>query len=56
MRVNGVFFLTQTLLPLIAAGGRIVNLSSALARLAFPGSAAYRAMKGGGRGVDPLDG
>jgi len=41
-----VFFLTQTLLPLMADGGRIVNISSALARVAYPGSAAYGAMKG----------
>lgn len=46
VHVKGVFFLTQTLLPLIADGGRIVNISSALARVAYPGSAAYGAMKG----------
>jgi NAD(P)-dependent dehydrogenase (short-subunit alcohol dehydrogenase family) len=43
---KGVFFLTQTLLPLIANGGRIVNLSSGLARFCMPGFAAYAAMKG----------
>ena len=43
---KGPFFLTQTLLPLIADGGRIVNLSSGLARFALPGYAAYGAMKG----------
>ncbi|MCB1492419.1 MAG: SDR family oxidoreductase [Rhodobiaceae bacterium] len=43
---KGVFFLTQRLLPLIADGGRIVNLSSGLARFALPGYAAYGAMKG----------
>ena len=43
---KGVFFLTQTLLPLMADGGRIVNISSALARVACPGSAAYGSMKG----------
>jgi NAD(P)-dependent dehydrogenase (short-subunit alcohol dehydrogenase family) len=43
---KGVFFLTQTLLPLIADGGRIVNLSSGLTRFALPGYAAYAAMKG----------
>ena len=48
MNINfkGVFFLTQTLLPLIADGGRIVNLSSGLARFSVPGSAAYASMKG----------
>ena len=43
---KGVFFLTQALLPLIADGGRIVNLSSGLTRFALPGYAAYAATKG----------
>jgi len=43
---KGVYFLTQTLLPLIANGGRIVNLSSGLARFSLPGASAYAAMKG----------
>ncbi|MFG1331138.1 SDR family oxidoreductase [Xanthobacter autotrophicus] len=43
---KGVYFLTQTLLPLIAEGGRIVNLSSGLTRLSYPGYAAYAAVKG----------
>ncbi len=43
---KGVFFLTQALLPLIADGGRIVNLSSGLTQLAYPGFAAYAAAKG----------
>jgi NAD(P)-dependent dehydrogenase (short-subunit alcohol dehydrogenase family) len=42
---KGVFFLTQALLPLIADGGRIVNLSSGLTRFAYPGYAAYAAAK-----------
>jgi NAD(P)-dependent dehydrogenase (short-subunit alcohol dehydrogenase family) len=41
------FFLTQILLPLLADGGRIVNISSGLARFSLPGSSAYAAMKGG---------
>jgi NAD(P)-dependent dehydrogenase (short-subunit alcohol dehydrogenase family) len=41
------FLLTQRLLPLIADGGRILNVSSGLARFTFPGSSAYAAMKGG---------
>jgi NAD(P)-dependent dehydrogenase (short-subunit alcohol dehydrogenase family) len=44
---KGVYFLTQTLVPLIADGGRIVNLSSGLTRVTFPGYAAYAAVKGG---------
>ena len=43
---KGVFFLTQKLLPLIADGGRIVNISSGLARFAMPGYSAYASMKG----------
>lgn len=43
---KGVFFLTQALLPLLADGGRIVNLSSGLTRVSFPGYAAYAAVKG----------
>jgi NAD(P)-dependent dehydrogenase (short-subunit alcohol dehydrogenase family) len=43
---KGVFFLTQKLLPLINDGGRIVNISSGLARFAIPGSSAYASMKG----------
>ena len=47
VHLKGVFFLTQKLLPLLADGGRIVNLSSGLARFSNPGYAAYAAMKGG---------
>jgi NAD(P)-dependent dehydrogenase (short-subunit alcohol dehydrogenase family) len=43
---KGVFFLTQKLLPLIADGGRIINMSSGLARFSIPGYSAYGAMKG----------
>jgi NAD(P)-dependent dehydrogenase (short-subunit alcohol dehydrogenase family) len=43
---KGVFFLTQKLLPLMADGGRIVNISSGLARFSLPGLSAYASMKG----------
>ncbi len=43
---KGVYFLTQKLLPLMNDGGRIVNISSALARVSFAGSSAYASMKG----------
>lgn len=43
---KGVYFLTQKLLPLMNDGGRIVNISSGLARFALPGSSAYGAAKG----------
>jgi NAD(P)-dependent dehydrogenase (short-subunit alcohol dehydrogenase family) len=46
IQVKGVFFLTQKLLPTIADGGRIVNLSSGLARFTLPGYAAYASTKG----------
>lgn len=46
IHLKGVFFLTQTLLPLIADGGRIVNLSSGLTRFSLPGYAAYATVKG----------
>ena len=43
---KSTFFLTQKLLPLMADGGRIVNLSSGLTRFAFPGYGVYASMKG----------
>lgn len=46
VHLKGTFFLTQALLPLLRDGGRIVNISSGLARFALPGYAAYAAMKG----------
>ena len=46
VHLKGPFFLTQKLLPLIADGGRILNISSGLARFALPGYSAYAAMKG----------
>ena len=46
IHLKGPFFLTQQALPLLADGGRIINISSGLARFALPGSSAYAAMKG----------
>jgi len=46
VHLKGVYFLTQKLLPLLADGGRIVNISSGLARFALPGLSAYASMKG----------
>lgn len=46
VHLKGVFFLTQKALPLINNGGRIINLSSGLARFSMPGYGAYAAMKG----------
>jgi NAD(P)-dependent dehydrogenase (short-subunit alcohol dehydrogenase family) len=47
VHLRGMFFLTQRLLPVIADGGRIVNLSTGLARFTGDGVyAAYGAIKG----------
>lgn len=43
---KGVYFLTQKMLPLIADGGRIINISTGLARFSLPGYSAYASMKG----------
>jgi NAD(P)-dependent dehydrogenase (short-subunit alcohol dehydrogenase family) len=47
VHLKGTFFLSQRLLPLLADGGRILNVSSGLARFSMPGYSAYAAMKGG---------
>lgn len=46
VHVKGPFFLTQKLLPLMADGGRIVNVSTGLTRITIPGSGAYASAKG----------
>jgi NAD(P)-dependent dehydrogenase (short-subunit alcohol dehydrogenase family) len=43
---KGVYFLTQKALNLINDGGRIINISSGLARFSMPGASAYASMKG----------
>lgn len=40
------YLLTQKLLPLIEDGGKILNVSTGLARFTMPGMSAYAAMKG----------
>lgn len=42
---KGPFFLTQKLLPLLADGGRIVNVTTGLTRYTVPGVSAYAAVK-----------
>lgn len=42
---KGPFFLTQKLLPLLADGGRIVNVSTGVTRYTVPGVAVYAAAK-----------
>lgn len=46
VHLKATLFLTQKLLPLVADGGRILNVSSGLARFTLPGYGAYAAMKG----------
>ncbi|PRX57596.1 SDR family NAD(P)-dependent oxidoreductase [Flagellimonas meridianipacifica] len=47
IHLKGPYFLTQSLLPLIADNGGIINVSTGLARFALPGYSAYASMKGG---------
>lgn len=47
VHLKGPFFLTQTLLPLIADCGHIVNMTSATTRVATAGVAPYASFKGG---------
>ncbi|MFK3651453.1 SDR family NAD(P)-dependent oxidoreductase [Lysobacter enzymogenes] len=47
VHLKAPYFLTQALLPLLADGGRILNVSSGLTRFSLPGSSAYAMMKGG---------
>lgn len=46
IHLKSVFFLTQQLVPLMADGGRIINISSGLTRFSFPGASAYASVKG----------
>ena len=46
IHLKGPFFLTQTLLPLLVDGARVLNISSGLSRFTVPGYAAYATMKG----------
>lgn len=43
---KSVFFLTQKIIPLMSDGGRIINISTGLARFSNPGYSAYASMKG----------
>ncbi len=46
IQFKGVYFLTQKSLPILANGGRIINLATGLTRFALPGYSAYASMKG----------
>lgn len=43
---KGVFFLTQKALPFLNDGGAIINISSGLTRIIYPGSSVYGSLKG----------
>ncbi|TNC47493.1 SDR family oxidoreductase [Rubellimicrobium rubrum] len=45
VHVKGPFFLVQALLPLLADGGRIINIGTGLTRVSYPGFSAYAAAK-----------
>lgn len=47
VHLKGPFFITQALLPLMARGSSIVNVTSATTRVATIGVAPYASMKGG---------
>ncbi len=46
IQFKGPFFLTQKLLEFLNDGGGIVNISTGLTRMTFPGYSAYAALKG----------
>lgn len=45
VHLKAAFFLTQKMLPILADGGSIVNISTGLARFSFPNYSAYAIMK-----------
>lgn len=46
INVKSLFFVTQALAPRITDGGRVINISSVVARTNFPGVLAYSTTKG----------
>lgn len=47
IHLKSAYVLTQAALPFMNEGGRIINISSGLARFSLPGMSAYAIMKGG---------
>ncbi|MEM1136244.1 MAG: SDR family oxidoreductase [Bacteroidota bacterium] len=47
IQLKGPFFITQKALPLLNDGGRIINISTGLARFSISGYGAYASMKAG---------
>ncbi|WP_299114761.1 SDR family NAD(P)-dependent oxidoreductase [uncultured Winogradskyella sp.] len=46
VHLKSIYFLSQAALPYINTGGRIINISSGLARFSLPGMSSYAIMKG----------
>ncbi len=46
VNIRSLFFITQGVLPRMPEGGRVIHISSAVTRTAFPGIPAYAASKG----------
>lgn len=46
VNMRSLFFVTQGVVPLVPNGGRVINISTAATRIAFPGITAYSASKG----------
>jgi 3-oxoacyl-[acyl-carrier protein] reductase len=46
VNMRSLFFITQGVAPLIADGGRVINIGTAATRVSFPGITAYTASKG----------
>lgn len=46
VHLKGPYLLSQKLVPIMPKGGRIINISTGLARFSLPGYSAYAAMKG----------
>lgn len=47
VHLKAAYLLTQRLLPLVADGGRILNITTGLTRYTYAGQSAYAVMKGG---------
>jgi NAD(P)-dependent dehydrogenase (short-subunit alcohol dehydrogenase family) len=56
VHLKGPFFLTQILLPLMADGGQIINITSATTRVATSGCRSLCRLQGWPRSPDPLHG
>ncbi|MDR7335290.1 SDR family oxidoreductase [Roseateles asaccharophilus] len=46
VNMRSLFFIAQGVVPLMPAGGRVINIGTAATRIAFPGITAYSGSKG----------